>query len=279
MEKIDISGFNPVKLLNIGTVNTLINNLSNIQNQLGKDLDDVTLFYRGHADKSLELIPGIYRNNRFINKEDFLVHNLIRHCPVDFQSCNSSFEKLVKMQHYELPTRLLDISMNPLVGLYFAVCSEKDKDGELIIFFIKNSDISNYDDNWVSILSRLSFMSEDIVNVETDSKKWQILISNLRNLQEPLPYLHSSSDLNRVICVLPKLDNPRIIRQHGAFFLFGIEDGKKENMAKLESSMIKCNIPAKKKKDILKQLDQLGINEKFCFPEIDKVAHYFKENL
>lgn len=35
MEKIDISGFNPVKLLNIGTVNTLINNLSNIQNQLG----------------------------------------------------------------------------------------------------------------------------------------------------------------------------------------------------------------------------------------------------
>lgn len=251
MEKIDISGFNPVKLLNIGTVNTLINNLSNIQNQLGKDLDDVTLFYRGHADKSWELIPGIYRNNRFINKEDFLVHNLIRHCPVDFQSCNSSFEKLVKMQHYELPTRLLDISMNPLVGLYFAVCSEMDKDGELIIFFIKNSDISNYDDNWVSILSRLSFMSEDIVNVETDSKKWQILISNLRNLQEPLPYLHSSSDLNRVICVLPKLDNPRIIRQHGAFFLFGIEDGKKENMAKLESPMIKCNIPAKKKKDIL----------------------------
>lgn len=279
MEKIDISCFNPVKLLNIGTVNTLINNLSNIQNQLGKDLDDVTLFYRGHADKSWELIPGIYRNNRFINKEDFLVHNLIRHCPVDFQSCNSSFEKLVKMQHYELPTRLLDISMNPLVGLYFAVCPEMDKDGELIIFFIKNSDISNYDDNWVSILLRLSFMSEDIVNVETDSKKWQILISNLRNLQEPLPYLHSSSDLNRVICVLPKLDNPRIIRQHGAFFLFGIEDGKKENMAKLESSMIKCNIPAKKKKDILKQLDQLGINEKFCFPEIDKVAHYFKENL
>lgn len=276
-----MSGFDSDKLLNVGTVNTLINNLSNIQSQLGKNLDDVTLFYRGHADKSWKLTPGIYRNDRFIKKEDFLVHNLIRHCPGDFQSCTNSFEKLVKMQHYELPTRLLDISMNPLVGLYFAVSSEKDKDkdGELIIFFIKNSDISNYDDNWAIILSRLSFMAEDIVNVETDPQKWKILISNLRNLQEPLPYLHSQSDLNRVICVLPKLDNPRIIRQHGAFFLFGIEGGKKENMAKLESSIIKCNIPAKKKKDILKQLDQLGINEKFCFPEIDKVAHYFKGNL
>ena len=122
-------------------------------------------------------------------------------------------------------------------------------------------------------------MSSDIVNVGTDTKKWRQLLNNLRNLQEPLPYLKNQSDFDRVICVLPKLDNPRIIRQHGAFFLFGIQDGERDKISKLDLAMIKCKIKANKKREIMKQLDQLGINEKYCFPEIDKVAHYLKENL
>ena len=138
MYKVDISTFDPTKITNVGTVNTLINNLRNVQEQLKDKLDGVSLFFRGHANKDWSLTPGIYRTKAAIKKEDYLVHNLIRHCPIDFQNCESSFEKLVKMQHYELPTRLLDISMNPLVALYFAAAGEKDKDGELLIFLIKN---------------------------------------------------------------------------------------------------------------------------------------------
>ena len=279
MDKVDISAFDTTKMLNVGTVNTLINNLRNIQDQLKEKLEGVSLFFRGHANMDWRLVPGIYRTEAAIKKEDYLVHNLIRHCPIDFQNCESSFEKLVKMQHYELPTRLLDISMNPLVALYFAAAGEKDKDGEMLIFLIKNEDLSNFDDNWVNILSRLSFMPSEIVNVEADRSKWQVLINNLRNLQEPIPYLNSADDLSKVLCVLPKLDNPRIIRQHGAFLLFGISDGKKESMATLDVATIKMRIPSAKKDELLKQLDQLGINEKFCFPEIDKVAHYLKENI
>lgn len=279
MYKVNISAFDSTKMKNVGTVNTFINNLRNIQAQLRDELNGVSLFFRGHANKDWSLTPGIYRTNAAIKKEDYLIHNLIRHCPIDFQNCKSSFEKLVKMQHYELPTRLLDISMNPLVALYFAVAGETDKDGELLIFLIRNEDLSNFDDNWVNILSWLSFMPEEIVNVESDRKKWKILINNLRYLQEPIPYLKNADDLSKVLCVLPKLDNPRIIRQHGAFFLFGISKGMKENMAILDVSTIKMRIPSARKDEVLKQLDQLGINEKFCFPEIDKVAHYLKENI
>ena len=279
MYKVDISTFDPTKITNVGTANTLINNLRNVQEQLKDKLDGVSLFFRGHANKDWSLTPGIYRTKAAIKKEDYLVHNLIRHCPIDFQNCESSFEKLVKMQHYELPTRLLDISMNPLVALYFAAAGEKDKDGELLIFLIKNEDLSNFDDDWVNILSRLSFMPGEIVNVEADRNKWKALINNLRNLQEPIPYLNNADDLSKVLCVLPKLDNPRIIRQHGAFFLFGINGGVKEDMAILDVATIKMRIPSAKKAEVLKQLDQLGINEKFCFPEIDKVAHYLKENI
>lgn len=174
MEKIDIDSFDYSRILNVGTVNTYINNLRNVQDQLKDKLNGVSLFFRGHANKEWTLTPGIYRKDITLQKEHTLAHEIIRYCPIEFQGYHSSFEKLVKMQHYELPTRLLDISMNPLVGLYFAVNEEYSNEGELHIFLIKDSDLNNFDDGWVNILSRLSFLSTKIANVGDDKKNGQI---------------------------------------------------------------------------------------------------------
>lgn len=47
------------------------------------------------------------------------------------------------------------------------------------------------------------FDSTKITNVGTVNT----LINNLRNIQEPIPYLNNADDLSKVLCVLPKLDN------------------------------------------------------------------------
>jgi len=62
---------------------------------------------------------------------------------------NSEIEWLVLARHYDLPTRLLDWSSNPLVACYFAVSSHTEEDGVIYIYdtdnYISESniDISN----------------------------------------------------------------------------------------------------------------------------------------
>ena len=78
------------------------------------------VFYRGHADENWELKPSIFRKPNGVEIEHQLFRDMVAHTPQSFSGCKSALDYLVQMQHYELPTRLLDVSTNPLVALYFA---------------------------------------------------------------------------------------------------------------------------------------------------------------
>ena len=77
-------------------------------------------FYRGQADKDWKLIPSIFRTPDGPKVEHLLFRDMVAHEPQSFSECQSALDHLVQMQHYGLPTRLLDVSMNPLVALYMA---------------------------------------------------------------------------------------------------------------------------------------------------------------
>ena len=396
---------NKENIIYIESVSDFLNEIKGIKNKSG-----YTLFYRGHSDKNYELKPSIYRDERFIKNEDKIYRETIAKVPYEFNG-KSTIESLALMQHYGVPTRILDLTTNALVALYFA-CEESKKikeitkvkegsflkkvniDGEVIIFNITNKSVCYSDSDKVTILANLSKYEndlyykkntpykQDIESVEIKIKETLKMINinvvlekaeslrdytlnkkeelkkyyedyRLKNIDEKiediienykgkekikddiksfftillltilktiideaeqsyikdlneksssfkklLHYIREDksyfkpiidpNDIGKILAVKPKLDNPRIVRQQGAFLIFGAESffvyNSTKPMPEIKKDWIikgnnnnKIIIKSSKKESILKELDKLGINKSTLFPEIDKVADYIKE--
>ena len=69
------------------------------------------LYFRGQANSDWDVTPSAYRGNLLADEPDLIRSAYLRN-PVEFRDLSNNFEGLAKLQHYGLPTRLLDVTTN-----------------------------------------------------------------------------------------------------------------------------------------------------------------------
>lgn len=94
-------------------------------------------WFRGHSNYNFNLVPSIFRQGEefgVVLNEQRMFDEFVRRYPEESTNHNNTYDWLTLMQHYGLPTRLLDWSSNLLVSLYFCCSSDTESDGALFVF-------------------------------------------------------------------------------------------------------------------------------------------------
>ena len=210
--------------------------------------------------------------------------------PQEFAADQTMFDRLVRMQHYGLRTRLLDVTLNPLVALYFAVqraqSGGRPVDGAVWLLRAPPSRKKYFDSDAVSCVSNLANLSapekEEIRTVPISYSK--DLFNGVEAVDKLLQFIRAEKayfrpqidreDFFKRYFVAPKMSNRRIIAQSGAFVIFGLDSPP--SAAKFSDAIKtdRIEIPESAKTEIRAELDTLGINESTLFPELDRAASY-----
>ena len=270
--------------------------------------DDVVLYFRGESKKFDELRPSVMRkdeNGKFPLRsfESEMLNDLLTRQPDAFNGLGSALAEWVLAQHHQLNTRLLDVTRNPQVALFFACNDDCGEDGRLHVFAVPKSIVKPFNSDEVSVISNFAKLPRTEQNLllgktEADTLgdvypvEAQGISAGIRLFALAKTHLHSTvrrerpdiqgnidvRDLFRVFVVEPQQTFERIRAQSGAFLLSAFHDRFER------TEILKANpetpiyghhmlrIPHDGKTDMLNDLSMLNVSLETLFPGIDQTA-------
>ena len=234
-----------------------------------------------------------------------MLNDLMTRQPESFNQLESAFAQWVLAQHHGLRTRLLDITRNPLVALYYACNSHQDEDGRLHVFAVPKSLIKPFNSDTVSVIANFAKLRRTQQNMllgktkgdaaddafpsnEDDILRWteeefpKVKASLYANIRRERPYFEERidiRDLYRVLVVEPERMFERIRAQSGAFLISAFHERfERHEVLGLNQwtptyAHFSLTLPTSQKRTVLDDLRLLNVTRETLFPSVDEAAN------
>jgi hypothetical protein len=257
--------------LNSPTVKILTEFTALIEKQLAASQEGA-LWHRGcpsfeHDEQS----PGLYRHTKITDIKGLLALEMQmlsrfrqRSIPFVDRPVDDYWERLFYMQHFRVPTRLLDWTENPFIALYFALTSRsKHPDGDAAIWMLDPVAWNRHS------LGHMAF-KEGILS--TDDTR--------------LDYLKPGAELATMnadpVAIYGFHNTARIVAQRGVFAIFGKDTDRMEEIyvkrAYPQDCLLKVRLPKDEKPKLLASLFQIGVTHSVIFPDLEGLAKEMKNS-
>lgn len=243
-----------------------IRSLSDLISRLKAETDlSETTWFRGHSKYSWELEPALNRAGyadpfgsgiRLYKK---FVQNSVKLLP---SPPTEEFEWLFFMQHYGLPTNLMDWSESPLVGLYFAVENTEHHNTDGALYFLEPTAFNDE-------ASHTRVGQKDIFafGIDPEADNYLLTKINATNRQSRTPPM----------AVIGSKNSARIQAQEGVFIAHHRDLKWMETNFMTGSWGWKHKIPADAKPNILEELKYLMMDHFSVYPQLDTLAKKIRE--
>ncbi|WPO40625.1 FRG domain-containing protein [Tardiphaga sp. 42S5] len=237
-----------------------VRNIAAYIDALRADQDGSARWFRGHGNAKWPLLPGIMRSRPGLSEASALARFKQSAAMLTERTPSSAFDWTFLMQHYGVPTRLLDWTESPLVAMFFAVDNfDKHRNADAAVWCLnptllnKNASISNAMElNYIP-----SFEADELKPYATEKL-------NVPNV-ELLP-----------VATIATRNNPRIQAQLGTFTIHHTKKVAIEAVGD-KSHATKYVIPSASRETIKKELKLLGLNQFSMFPELTSVGAILRE--
>lgn len=225
---------------------------------------EAEFWYRGVKRASYPLKPTLFRHTKYKNISEITELETNLYNEFCFQSpsfvsvsLQGAWDTLFLMQHYRIPTRLLDWTLNPFAALFFAIDGHNGKD-DAAVWLLKPKEWNR------GVLSDIGGPAQ-IYNTDEEI------------LNQYHPDLAGSTRRSEPLAIDGIINNARINAQKGKFIVFGHKNEPLEEFYERvddwdSAPLIKLRIPAKKVNELSQLIFECGITHTSLFPDLEGLA-------